>query len=303
MADAVVLPSERVDALDPPPGLRALAEQAPISRLRFSDGQAGWLVTSYALGRALLVDNRFSVDLVAMPLGDAEMIAEIDRVEKSTPESAGVLILLHPPQHTKIRRAAAKYFTVRAVRRAAAGGRADRRRPSRRDGAGGRPGRPGDGVRAASLVVLDLRDARRPAQRPRALRASERGARRSPSRRRAEARGARRLLRLLPSGRGREAHVAARGHPQRPRARGRAERGRDRRPRAAAVRGRARDDRRPDLARRRDAAARPRALGAAAGRSGGKSRTRSRSCCATSRSCRWARSRGRRRRTPSWAAS
>jgi cytochrome P450 len=115
-AHAVELPSERVDPFDPPPGLRALAEQAPISRLRFSDGQAGWLVTGYALGRALLVDNRFSVDPVAMPLGDAEMIAEIDRIEKSTPESAGVLILLHPPQHTKIRRAAAKYFTVRAVR-------------------------------------------------------------------------------------------------------------------------------------------------------------------------------------------
>jgi cytochrome P450 len=112
----VELPSERVDALDLPPGLRALAEQAPICRLRFSDGQPGWLVTGYALGRTLLVDNRFVVDPVAMPLGDPEVVAEIDRIEKSTPESAGVLILLHPPQHTKIRRAAARYFMVSAVR-------------------------------------------------------------------------------------------------------------------------------------------------------------------------------------------
>jgi cytochrome P450 len=114
-AEPVVHPSERVDALDPPPGLRELAERAPVSRLRFSDGQAGWLVTGYSLGRTLLVDSRFSVHPDALPLGDPEMIAEIDRIEKSTPESGGVLILLDPPQHTKIRRAAASYFTVRAV--------------------------------------------------------------------------------------------------------------------------------------------------------------------------------------------
>ena len=114
--DAVVdLPSKRLKVLDPPPALRELREGAPVSRLRFSDGETGWLVTGYWLGRSLLVDSRFSVHPVSLPLGDAEMIAETDRIEKSTPESAGVLILLDPPQHTKIRRAAASYFTVRAV--------------------------------------------------------------------------------------------------------------------------------------------------------------------------------------------
>ncbi len=118
--DAVVTepvdhPTERVDVLDPPPGLRALAERAPVSRLRFSDGRAGWLVTGYALGRTLLVDNRFRVDPVTLPHGDPETLAEIERIDDSMPEGEGVLIRLHPPQHTKIRRAAAKYFTVRAV--------------------------------------------------------------------------------------------------------------------------------------------------------------------------------------------
>lgn len=116
VARAVELPSERVDPLDPPPGLRTLAEQSPISPLRFAGGQSGWLVTGYELARTVLVDNRFSVDTTVLPLGDAEMLEEIDRIEKSTPESDGVLVMLHPPQHTKIRRAAAKYFTVRAVR-------------------------------------------------------------------------------------------------------------------------------------------------------------------------------------------
>jgi cytochrome P450 len=111
----VDLPAARVDPLDAPPGLRELRERNPVSRLRFSSGQLGWLVTGYSLGRSVLVDSRFSVDSVSMPLGDPEVMAETDRIERSTPESAGVLILLDPPQHTKIRRASASYFTVKAI--------------------------------------------------------------------------------------------------------------------------------------------------------------------------------------------
>ncbi len=115
MDEPIDLPSERVDPLDPPPALRALRERGPICRLRFSDGQSGWLVTGHALGRSLLVDGRFNVGTFVQPLGDAEVIAETDRIERSMPEQAGVLIALDPPQHTRIRRAAASYFTVRAV--------------------------------------------------------------------------------------------------------------------------------------------------------------------------------------------
>src|ERR1700753_1871191 len=115
VAEAVDLPSEGDAPLDPPPVLRALRERDPICRLRFSDGQAGWLVTGHALGRTLLVDSRFSVGTFVMPLGDPEVIAETDRIERGMPEQAGVLIALDPPQHTRIRRAAASYFTVRAV--------------------------------------------------------------------------------------------------------------------------------------------------------------------------------------------
>lgn len=115
VAEPIDLPSERVDPLDPPPALRALRERGPIWRLRFSDGQLGWLVTSYSLGRSLLVDGRFSVGTFVQPLGDPEAIAETDRIERAMPEQAGVLIALDPPQHTRIRRAAASYFTVRSV--------------------------------------------------------------------------------------------------------------------------------------------------------------------------------------------
>lgn len=115
VAEPVELPSERAVPLDPAPGLRDLRERAPVSRLRFSDGQLGWLVTGYSLSRTVLVDSRFSVGSVSLPLGDPEVIEETDRIERSMPENAGVLISLDPPQHTKIRRASASYFTVRAV--------------------------------------------------------------------------------------------------------------------------------------------------------------------------------------------
>ena len=114
-AEPIGLPTERVDPLDPPPALTELRERSPAWRLRFSDGQVGWLITGYALGRAVLVDSRFSVGSFVMPLGDPEVVAETDRIERSMPEHAGVLIALDPPQHTRIRRAAASYFSVRVV--------------------------------------------------------------------------------------------------------------------------------------------------------------------------------------------
>jgi cytochrome P450 len=115
MIEPIDHPTERETPLDPPPDLRELRERAPVAPLRFSDGQHGWLVTGWALGRALLVDPRFSVGSVVQPIGDPAAVAETDRIERSLPESAGVLIMLDPPQHTKIRRASASYFTVRAI--------------------------------------------------------------------------------------------------------------------------------------------------------------------------------------------
>jgi cytochrome P450 len=113
--DPIDLPSERDDPLVPPAALGELREQSPICRLRFPDGQVGWLVTGYALGRSLLVDSRFSLRDGVLPLGDPDVVAELDRIERSMPESDGILIGLDPPQHTRIRRAAAGAFTVRAV--------------------------------------------------------------------------------------------------------------------------------------------------------------------------------------------
>src|SRR3981081_39313 len=47
---------------DPPPELRRLQAQAPITRVRLWDGTTPWLLTGYAEQRALLADPRISAD-------------------------------------------------------------------------------------------------------------------------------------------------------------------------------------------------------------------------------------------------
>jgi cytochrome P450 len=84
-------------------------------RLRFPGGLLGWLITDHSLGRTLLADPRFSVAYAVLPLGDPEVGAETERVARSMPENSGVLMALDPPQHARIRRAAAVYFTVARV--------------------------------------------------------------------------------------------------------------------------------------------------------------------------------------------
>jgi cytochrome P450 len=114
-ADPLELPTTRDRLLDPAPELGPLRERHPVARLRYPDGHLGWLVTGYELSRALLVDPRFTVRINRLPAGDPVALAEWDRAEKSLPESAGVLIALDPPQHSRIRHALAGYFTVRSV--------------------------------------------------------------------------------------------------------------------------------------------------------------------------------------------
>src|SRR5581483_1724419 len=48
---------------DPPPELKALQEEGPLSRVRLPDGSTPWLVTRYGEQRALLADPRVSSDV------------------------------------------------------------------------------------------------------------------------------------------------------------------------------------------------------------------------------------------------
>ncbi|ADB50378.1 cytochrome P450 [Conexibacter woesei] len=111
----VDLPITRTHPFDPAPQLAALREESPLCRLRYPDGHVGWLATSYDLARRVLVDSRFSIKPMRPPVGDPVTTAEVQEVERAQPEAEGALILLDPPQHTKIRRLQAAYFTVQRI--------------------------------------------------------------------------------------------------------------------------------------------------------------------------------------------
>ena len=112
----VELPTERSCPFDPAPELGALREDAPLSRLAYPDGHVGWLVTSHALAHAVLTDPRFSIRSPRFPLGDAAVRRAQRYVFWEAPEQEGDMLVHDPPEHTKLRRLHAPYFTAHYVR-------------------------------------------------------------------------------------------------------------------------------------------------------------------------------------------
>jgi cytochrome P450 len=56
-------PMERDCPFDPPPELRRIQAESPITRVRLWDGSSPWLITDYPGQRAVLSDPRFSADV------------------------------------------------------------------------------------------------------------------------------------------------------------------------------------------------------------------------------------------------
>ncbi|SFP97536.1 Cytochrome P450 [Amycolatopsis arida] len=113
MAD--VLPTTRHHPFDPPAGLAALGDRDTPHRLRFADGHEGWLVTSYALARAVLADPRFSArsELRHSPVRRPRA----DDLGPGGRTPPGFFIGMDPPEHTRFRRLLAGEFTVRRMDR------------------------------------------------------------------------------------------------------------------------------------------------------------------------------------------
>jgi cytochrome P450 len=100
------LPIDRGDRpLDPPAELH---ERGPLSRLAYAGGHTGWLVTSHALARTVLADQRFS--------SRAELRKFAIR-ENPNPEPArpGMFISMDPPDHGHYRKLLTGQFTVRRM--------------------------------------------------------------------------------------------------------------------------------------------------------------------------------------------
>jgi cytochrome P450 len=94
---------------DPPPALRALQAQAPITQVRLWDGSTPWLVTRYADQRALLADPRISSDTTAR--GYPHVSAGL-RERRTT---ARTFINMDDPEHARLRRMVTATFAIKRV--------------------------------------------------------------------------------------------------------------------------------------------------------------------------------------------
>ncbi|MCX4767736.1 cytochrome P450 [Streptomyces sp. NBC_01275] len=90
----------------PPPGLRALNDEAPISRGRIWDGSTPWLVTGHAAQRAILSDPRVSSDdkQAGFPYPNQAMA-------ENAPHHPLTIFNADGADHTRIRRMMTRPFT------------------------------------------------------------------------------------------------------------------------------------------------------------------------------------------------
>jgi cytochrome P450 len=111
--DVTTYPTHRSTPFDPPGELAHDREHEPVRRLRYPDGHVGWLVSNHALARRVLADQRFSArsDFKRSPISrpSAEPFY-------GAPALPGWLVDMDPPEHTRIRRQLASYFTARRMR-------------------------------------------------------------------------------------------------------------------------------------------------------------------------------------------
>jgi cytochrome P450 len=95
--------------LDPPPGLRVLLSEGPLTRVRLWDGSTPWLVTRHAEQRALLADRRVSSD----PTRDGFPYQGPNaRARRQVGLS---FISMDDPEHARLRRMVTGAFTVRRI--------------------------------------------------------------------------------------------------------------------------------------------------------------------------------------------
>ncbi|MCP2167384.1 cytochrome P450 [Goodfellowiella coeruleoviolacea] len=92
---------------DPPPALRALQQEGPLTRVRLWDGSTPWLVTRYVEQRTLLADPRVSADITRPGYPSSAPI---------NPEQVGIgFILMDDPEHARLRRMVAAPFTIKRI--------------------------------------------------------------------------------------------------------------------------------------------------------------------------------------------
>lgn len=107
------LPIDRETPFDPPAEITAIRERARVSRLRYSDGHVGWLVTGHHQVREVLGSPKFSNNPTKHHLLDIRF--EGGAPEERREPQPGMFLSQDPPDHTRLRRMLQGQFTVRRM--------------------------------------------------------------------------------------------------------------------------------------------------------------------------------------------
>ncbi|MFC7882592.1 cytochrome P450 [Streptomyces sp. NPDC057376] len=104
--------------LDPAPAMRARQTEGPLSRIRLWDGTPVWLVTGYEAHRAVLSDQRVSVDpfrpgAPKLSEGEASHIEVAQKQGRTAAENS--FILMDDPEHARLRRMVTSAFTIKRI--------------------------------------------------------------------------------------------------------------------------------------------------------------------------------------------
>jgi cytochrome P450 len=105
-------PSPRVTGcpFDPPPALRAVSAEKPVSKVRIWDGSTPWMITGHPEQRAILSDRRVSIDekRPGFPHQNAATAETIDHRPLT-------IFNADAPEHTRFRRLMTFPFTLKRV--------------------------------------------------------------------------------------------------------------------------------------------------------------------------------------------
>ncbi|MFI7301182.1 cytochrome P450 [Streptomyces sp. NPDC050121] len=94
------------EKLDLSPLYSALRKEQPLSRIQLPYGEPAWLATRHADARFVLSDPRFSRN---------EALRRDEPRMRSFPTPPDALMIMDPPEHSRLRRLASKAFTVKRV--------------------------------------------------------------------------------------------------------------------------------------------------------------------------------------------
>ncbi|MFC4007197.1 cytochrome P450 [Nonomuraea purpurea] len=99
-------PFAAADPLEPPQEYVRMREPGPATRITLPSGDPAWLVTRYEDVRTVLADPRFSREAITAP--GAPKVFPIAKGAKS-------IIVMDPPEHSRLRRLVSHAFSVRRM--------------------------------------------------------------------------------------------------------------------------------------------------------------------------------------------